>query len=95
MNRASSLPALAASCQPTIPSSAVGCLSASWPIGDAAEVEHAREAARSLPTDVAVRFLQVLPKMWAKVKGGRGRQMLASALLERIDVLGILETPDL
>ena len=33
--------------------------------------------------------------MWAKVKGGRGRQMLASALLERIDVLGILETPDL
>jgi hypothetical protein len=33
--------------------------------------------------------------MWAKAKGGRGRQMLASALFGRIDALGILETPDL
>jgi DNA invertase Pin-like site-specific DNA recombinase len=47
--------------------------------------------AEPVPADVAVRFLQELPKTWAKAKGGKGRQMLASSLFDRIDVLGLEE----
>ena len=44
-----------------------------------------------VPADVAVRYLRELPETWRKAKGGKGRQMLASALFDRIDVLGIRE----
>jgi hypothetical protein len=40
---------------------------------------------------VAVRYLRELPKTWAKAKGGQGRAMLATALFDRIDVLGLRE----
>jgi hypothetical protein len=33
-------------------------------------------------------YLRELPKTWAKAKGGKGRAMLATALFDRIDVLG-------
>jgi hypothetical protein len=32
-----------------------------------------------------------LPETWRKAEGGPGRQLLASALFDRIDVLGIQE----
>jgi hypothetical protein len=41
-----------------------------------------------VPADVAVRYLRELPKPWAKAKGGQDRAMLATALFDRIDVLG-------
>ena len=41
--------------------------------------------------DVAVRYVQDLPETWRKAEGGYGRQLLASALFDRIDVLGIQE----
>jgi DNA invertase Pin-like site-specific DNA recombinase len=44
-----------------------------------------------VPADVAVRYLRELPKTWAKAKGGQGRAMLATALFDRIDVLGMRE----
>ena len=44
-----------------------------------------------MPTDVAVRFLRELRKTWAKAKGGKGRAMLASSLVDRIDILGLRE----
>ena len=47
--------------------------------------------AEPVPADVAVRFLRELPKTWAKAKGGKGRAMLATALFDRIDVLGLRE----
>jgi hypothetical protein len=40
---------------------------------------------------VAVRFLRELPETWAKGKCGKGRAMLATALFDRIDVLGMRE----
>ena len=43
------------------------------------------------PADVAVAYLRELPKTWAEAKGGKGRQMLATALFDRIDVLGMRE----
>jgi len=48
----------------------------------------APKPAEPVPADVAVRFLRELPKTWAKAKGGKGREMLATALFDRIDVLG-------
>ena len=38
-----------------------------------------------------VAYLRELPKTWARAKGGKGRAMLASALFDRIDVLGMRE----
>jgi DNA invertase Pin-like site-specific DNA recombinase len=51
----------------------------------------APKPAEPVPADVAVRFLRELPKTWAKAKGGKGREMLATALFDRIDVLGMRE----
>lgn len=44
-----------------------------------------------VPADVAVRYLRELPLTWAKAEGGVGRQRLADALFDRIDVLGLRE----
>ncbi|MGA3056702.1 MAG: hypothetical protein ABSE70_01500 [Candidatus Limnocylindrales bacterium] len=49
----------------------------------------APKPAEPVPADVAVRFLRELPQTWAK--GGKGRAMLATALFERIDILGMRE----
>jgi DNA invertase Pin-like site-specific DNA recombinase len=51
----------------------------------------APKPAPPVPADVAVRYLRELPKTWAEAKGGQGRAMLASALFDRIDVLGLRE----
>lgn len=50
-----------------------------------------REAPDAVPTDVAVRYVRELPETWRKAEGGSGRQLLASALFDRIDVLGLRE----
>ncbi len=50
-----------------------------------------RERLDEIPADVAVRYVQDLPETWRKAEGGSGRQLLASALFDRIDVLGIQE----
>jgi hypothetical protein len=50
-----------------------------------------RERPDDIPADVAVRYVQDLPETWRKAEGGSGRQLLASALFDRIDVLGITE----
>ena len=44
-----------------------------------------------IPADVAVRYVRDLPETWRKAEGGSGRQLLASALFDQIDVLGIQE----
>ena len=49
------------------------------------------DPAEAVPTDVAVRYVRDLPETWRKAEGGPGRQLLASALFDRIDVLGIQE----
>jgi len=38
-----------------------------------------------------VRYVQDLPETWRRAEGGSGRQLLASALFDRIDVLGITD----
>jgi hypothetical protein len=48
-----------------------------------------RQAMETVPADVAARYLQELPMTWRKVDGGTGRRLLAGALFERIDVLGL------
>jgi len=40
-----------------------------------------------VPADVAVRYLRDLPETWRKAVGGRGRQLLADALVDGIEVL--------
>jgi DNA invertase Pin-like site-specific DNA recombinase len=50
-----------------------------------------RERSDDIPADVAVRYVRELPETWRKAEGGSGRQLLASALFDRIDVLGIKE----
>jgi hypothetical protein len=45
----------------------------------------------AVPADVAVRYVRELPETWRKAEGGTGRQLLASALFSRIEVLGIAE----
>ena len=52
--------------------------------------DHPR-ATDAIPTDVAVRYVRELPETWRKAEGGTGRQLLASALFSRIEVLGIRE----
>jgi hypothetical protein len=51
----------------------------------------ARRPAESVPADVAVRYVRELPETWHKAEGGKGRQLLASVLFDRIDVLGLSE----
>ena len=50
-----------------------------------------RERLDDIPADVAVRYVQDLPETWRRAEGGSGRQLLASALFDRIEVLGIRE----
>ncbi len=50
-----------------------------------------RPASEGVPADVAVRYVRELPETWRKAEGGKGRQLLASTLFDRIDVLGIQE----
>ena len=44
-----------------------------------------------VPAEVAVEYLRELPVTWAKATGGTGRQLVADALFERIEVLGLQE----
>ncbi len=44
-----------------------------------------------VPADRAVAYLQELPVTWAKARGGTGRQLVADALFDRIEVLGLRE----
>ena len=44
-----------------------------------------------VPADMAVQYLQELPITWAKAKGGTGRQLVADALFDRMEVLGLQE----
>lgn len=39
----------------------------------------------------AASYLRNLPETWRKAEGGRGRRLLAAALFDRIDVLGLAE----
>ena len=52
--------------------------------------EH-RDPTEAIPADVAVLYVRDLPETWRKAEGGSGRQLLASALFDRIDVLGVQE----
>ncbi len=44
-----------------------------------------------VPAEKAVEYLRELPVTWAKAQGGTGRQLVAAALFERIEVLGLQE----
>ena len=44
---------------------------------------------RRVPADAAVRYLREQPETWATAQGGAGRSMVADALFEHIDVLGL------
>ena len=61
------------------------------------ELDRAAEAAQvpkvgaGVPVDVAVRYLRELPATWKGADGGAGRQLVASALFSRIEVLGLQE----
>jgi hypothetical protein len=57
---------------------------------DQSEAQH-RNPTEAIPADVAVGYVRDLPETWRKAEGGSGRQLLASALFDRIDVLGIQE----
>ncbi len=50
-----------------------------------------RPSAEAIPADLAVQYVRELPETWRKAEGGKGRQLLASALFDRIDVLGLRE----
>jgi DNA invertase Pin-like site-specific DNA recombinase len=52
---------------------------------------HQPREEEGVPADVAVRYLQELPLTWARAAGGTGRQLVADALFERIEVLGFTE----
>jgi len=53
-----------------------------------------RKPTEAILPDVAVRYVRELPETWRKAAGGSGRQLLASALFSRIEVLGIREATD-
>ena len=63
-----------------------------WPasIGEESAADNPKPA-EAIPADVAVRYVRELPETWRKAEGGTGRQLLASALFSRIEVLGIRE----
>jgi hypothetical protein len=44
-----------------------------------------------VPAEVALEYLRALPETWTKARGGPGRQLLADAMFERIEVLGLRE----
>ena len=50
-----------------------------------------QKAPEAVPAAVAVRYLQELPETWRRAAAGDGRRMLASAVFERIEVLGMRE----
>ena len=50
-----------------------------------------RETPDGIPASVAVRHLRELPETWREAGNGPGRQLLARAPFERIDVLGVRE----
>ena len=50
-----------------------------------------RDRVEGVPADVAVRYVRELPETWRRAEGGKGRQLLAGALFDRIDVLGMRE----
>jgi hypothetical protein len=52
---------------------------------------HEPRPSDGVPADVAVRYLRELPETWRRAEGGKGRQLVASALFARIDVLGLRE----
>jgi hypothetical protein len=49
------------------------------------------QAAEAVPADVAARYVRELPETWRRAEGGTGRRLLAGALFDRIEVLGIRE----
>jgi DNA invertase Pin-like site-specific DNA recombinase len=55
----------------------------------AAEATRSPRGAETVPADVAVRYLRDLPATWKAAEAGPGRQMVASALFSRIEVLGL------
>jgi hypothetical protein len=55
-----------------------------------AAAEHPKPAA-AIPPDVAARYVRELPETWRKADGGNGRRLLATALFDRIEVLGVRE----
>ncbi len=50
-----------------------------------------RPQGERIPADIAVQYVRSLPETSRKAEGGKGRQLLASALFDRIDVLGLRE----
>lgn len=50
-----------------------------------------QQAPNPIPAAVAVRYLQELPETWRRAAGGEGRRLLASAVFDRIEVLGMRE----
>jgi len=50
-----------------------------------------RAALDAVPAEVASGFLRDLNKTWHEAEGRQGRALLAPALFERIDVLGMKE----
>lgn len=49
------------------------------------------EDEESIPAAEVVRYLRDLPETWRKAADGSGRRLLASALFDRIEVLGLRE----
>jgi hypothetical protein len=69
-----------------------GALDASMRRLDAQEqAMRERAVPDEVPAEVASAYLRELNKTWQEAEGGQGRALLAQALFERIDVLGIEE----
>jgi DNA invertase Pin-like site-specific DNA recombinase len=69
-----------------------GALDASMHRLDAQEqAMRERAVPDEVPAEVAVGYLRELNKTWQEAEGGQGRALLAQALFERIDVLGMEE----
>jgi hypothetical protein len=69
-----------------------GALDASMHRLDAQEqAMRERAVPDEVPAEVAVGYLRELNKTWQEAEGGQGRALLAQALFERIDVLGMKE----
>jgi DNA invertase Pin-like site-specific DNA recombinase len=50
-----------------------------------------QEEGAEVPPEVAAGYLMELSDTWRKAEGGRGRRLLAAALFDRIEVLGLRE----
>jgi hypothetical protein len=69
-----------------------GALDASMHRLDAQEqAMRQRATPDEVPAEVASGYLRELSKTWQEAQGGQGRALLAQALFERIDVLGMTE----